>query len=65
MKRCIPCGAELDVDETTCPFCGESSWEPATVIVAVPEPVEAVAPVESKSVQRRLSALKRAKVVEE
>jgi RNA polymerase subunit RPABC4/transcription elongation factor Spt4 len=55
-KTCLVCHAKLDADETTFPFCGESSWG-KTVIVAVPEPVEAEAPRPSKR--------PRVKVVEE
>ena len=64
MKRCLVCQTESNDAALVCPACGEATWA-KTVIVAMPEPVEVDAPVESRSVQRRQAVQRRAKVVEE
>jgi transposase len=56
-KTCQCCGTECDARVLVCPACGEASWSAATVVVAVPEPVEVEAP--------RQSRRPRVKVVEE
>jgi RNA polymerase subunit RPABC4/transcription elongation factor Spt4 len=56
-KTCQCCGTECDAEARVCPACGEASWSVATVMSAVPEPVEVAAP--------RTSKRPRGKVVEE